>query len=61
MTYCCPNCGEEDVTLDPEEGTIFGNPIEDFVFISEDGDELPVAAFCWSCEWEAEKTIEVTT
>lgn len=59
MTRTCPDCGAEKVTFDPDEGTILGHPIEDFVFEAEDGDELSVTAACWSCGWEEHKALSI--
>ena len=59
MPRKCPDCAEGTVTLTPDEGTILGHPIEDFVLSSDNGDQLRVTAFCWECGWEEEKTLSI--
>jgi len=59
MPEKCPECGDGAVTLTPEEGSILGRPIRNFVLFSEHGENISVTAFCWECKWETTKTLSV--
>lgn len=60
MQHNCPECDSNSVTIDPNEGTILGSPIVDFVLEAKNGDTIGVTAYCWECEWEERKEISIT-
>lgn len=55
----CPECGGDSVTLDPDSGSILGDPIVSTIYHLDDGDEFNVTSFCWDCGWEETKTVFV--
>lgn len=59
VTKECPVCEEKSLTLDPDSGTILGNPIVGLIHGADDGDSFDITGFCYECGHEEHKTLTI--